>query len=61
MIGERKLSVELLNERNQAGNLDSGFGADRVVYADPDIEHYPGYQDHTAEEAAERKRLEALY
>ncbi len=33
----------------------------RALFADPNIEDYPGYKEFAAEEAVEFKRLEALY
>ena len=53
--------VELRRAALRAGGVDRSYRYFRALYADPQIEDYPGYKEFAAEEAVEFKRLEALY
>ncbi len=61
IIGDKKRFVEIRREIFRSGVIESSDENVRAIYADPNIEDYPGDEEIAAEKAVEIKRLEALY
>ena len=61
VVGDKAYFVKLRRDTFRSGAFDHVVPNLRAVFADPQIEDYPGYKELAEEEEVEYKRLEALY